>query len=355
MRLSNSRLLLPTLLILITATGPMLAASAPTQIEQAIAEQRKLAEASPQDPGLWNDLGNLLWTNHEEDAAAKAYKQALAADPSSAAAHYNLGLLLAGEGQIKEALAHFQAVLKTEPKSAWAHFQVGAIYQRRGQRDKAVAEYAEAFRLNPNLSFADVNPQVVANPLVTEALMRAFEHASGANLAPRTYSDPGHIAGLFLPPTPSAPAATAPAESAKRGMAKSGTAEVPAQIGPEGKAPSQEAPVETGRKVHELTPESLHPNVKGGAAQETPKSQEPGGVRRPIIVPQIVVPSTPAQPRANGKTETPGKTKAPGQPQAPAQGGSGQRQPQTPPGSTPVTPSTGRLDLHLVNDPAPAG
>lgn len=352
MQLIKQRLLLPSFLLLMTVSGPALAATAPTTMQQAIDAQRKLAEASPNDPTLWNDLGNLLWTNHQEEEAVKAYKQALAADPSSAAPHYNLGLVLAGENQLKEALHQFKAVLETEPKSAWAHFQIGAIYQRQGQRQKAIAEFAQAFRLDPTLSFADVNPQVVANPLVTEALLLAFENAPGATMAPRAYSDPAHIAGLFLPPAPSAPAPAAQAAATAKTITatpstseQSGTVEAPASVRSGEEAAPEQAPAVGGTRVRELTPQNLHPSPQSSGEEKPAAKATEGGVRRTIIVPQVIVPATPVHP------QTTGKNGAPQQPAAPAQGGTG----QTHPGSVPSAPSTGRLDLHLVNDPAPAG
>lgn len=349
MRIIHLPFLLASLLLL-TAARPVAAETTASQMAQAIAAQRKLADASPNDASLWNDLGNLLWTNHQEKDAAIAYEHALSVDPASAAPHYNLGLLLTEQGKLREALKQFHAVLQSEPKSAWAHFQIGAVYQLQGLPDKAVEEYASAFRIDPNLSFADVNPQVVANPLITEAVMRAFENTPGTTLAPRSYSNPGHIAGLFLPPAPSAPPKTTSTASPKSGTAetttietpKSGTAEIPARLGPaQETSPEQQAPTSVGARVRELTPESLHSGEQG-TTQKSSASREGGTIRQPIIVPEVVVPGSLARPAANGKTRVPNRPQ-------------GTAQPQSPTRSVPANPSTGRLDLHLVDDPAPAG
>lgn len=342
MRIFHHPLLLASVLLL-TATAPVVAQSKPSEMAQAIAAQRKLAEASPNDASLWNDLGNLLWTNHQEKEAAVAYKRASSADPASAAPHYNLGLLLAEQGKLKEALKQFHSVLQTEPKSAWAHYQIGSVYQRQGLRDKAVEEYASAFRIDPNLSFADINPQVVANPLITEALMRAFENAPAATLAPRSYSNPGHIAGLFLPPTPSTPPETKSTSSPR-----SGTAQVITRVSPAEKPSPEQTPTSVGTRMRERRPEISNSGAQV-RVRKAPAIKERGAVRRRILVPQMVIPGAPGVLKANGKTG------APSRPQVPAQGAAGQSQPQAPRRSVPANPSTGRLDLHLVDDPAPAG
>ncbi|HKI87281.1 MAG TPA: tetratricopeptide repeat protein [Thermoanaerobaculia bacterium] len=344
MRRTNLRFLLSVSLLLALAPWPALAATAPSEMKEAIAAQRKLAEASPGDASLWNDLGNLLWTDHQEGAAEAAYKHALSADSSNAAAHYNLGLLLAERGKLDQALKEYHSVLEAEPKSAWAHFQIGSIYQRQGHRHKAVAEYARAFSLNPNLSFADVNPQVVANPLVTEALLRAFHNAPAANLAPRSYSDPGHVAGLFLPPEPRP---QSPAETPK--SRASGSVEVPARLAqPAATAPAGPTTAAT-KNGRELEPKEAQPQVTAGSAEAAPATKEPGGVRRPIIVPQVVVPAAPAQGQPHVTTPAPRQPRTP-----PTTRGNNSGRQQPPPSSVPTTPSTGRLELHLVADSAPA-
>ncbi len=184
-------------ILTLLALLPLASAAAPQNLTDAIAEHRRLAEEST-DPGILNDLANLLVLAGHAGEAESTYRRVLASVPGNAEAQFNLGLLLQNKGLIDEAQELFQSVLVTHPRHEWALYQLGAIHESRGERQEAIHAYARALAIDPELYFADVNPQVVTNGLLTEALLEAAQLRSSRNMAPMKYSRPREITEMLL-------------------------------------------------------------------------------------------------------------------------------------------------------------
>lgn len=169
----------------------------PPNLPEAIASQRRIVESSPTAASL-NDLANLMVLAGSLDEAERLYRRALSFETDNLRARFNLGLLLQHQGRFQEALELYQGVLALEPRHAWAHYQIGAIFEHRSQSSRAVEAYARAFALDPQLYFTDVNPQVVWNGLLTEAVLEAAKLRGQPNLAPMQYAQPREITELLL-------------------------------------------------------------------------------------------------------------------------------------------------------------
>jgi DNA-binding SARP family transcriptional activator len=307
-------------------------AAAPPNLTHALEAQRRLVTEHPNDPAVYNDLGNLLLLAHQPADAETAYRKAVELDPKRTSALFNLGLLLQQRGKPKEALDSFRQVLEAQPEHAWAHYQIGAIYEAGGQESKAVDEYARAFALDPQLAFPEVNPHVVENKLVTEAMLRAYRQDYGVPMAPSVYEDPHRIAALLVPPPQ--PLADAAKDAA---AAKPATPQPPAAGQPAAGQPG---------KV-------LRQNDLDGRA--TGQAGPPGSVRNPQQ-PGVRVPSN--VPRGTRQWERPEPTI-----QYPTD--DGRQQMQVPAPGQVITPppaggvyyrpgyqSTGRLNLQVMPDKA---
>lgn len=175
-------------------------AAAPPNIGRALEAQKRLTAERPNDPAVFNDLGNLYLLAHQPEDAEQAYRKAVALDPKRVSALFNLGLLLQQRGEPKQALDFYRQALDAQPEHAWAHYQAGAIYEAGGQTSKAVSEYARAFSLDPQLAFREVNPQIVDNKLVTQAMLQAYRQGYGEPQVPAVYEDAHRIADLLVPP-----------------------------------------------------------------------------------------------------------------------------------------------------------
>jgi hypothetical protein len=197
-------------LALALAFGPDGSGQAPPHLSAAIAEQRNLVSMRPRDAGVWNDLGNLLALSGNLDEADSAYGRALELDPSSVQARFNLGVLRQQRGDLEGAVAEYQELLAIDPRHAWALYQLGAAYEAQGERDLALDRYAAAFTLDPELLFAETNPHIIENRLVTEALLRARRGQQTRPAAPRSYDEAARINSILTPPPPAPPAVASP-------------------------------------------------------------------------------------------------------------------------------------------------
>jgi len=143
------------------------------------------------------DLGNLLATAGMVGDAESSYRRALELDATNEAARFNLALLEHESGRLDDAVVDYSMVVEARPAHAWAHYLLGSIHDSRNRRRQAVAAYAEAFALDRQLLYPDVNPHIIDNRYVTEALLRSREVRRHPQ-APRAYADAARIEALLL-------------------------------------------------------------------------------------------------------------------------------------------------------------
>ena len=180
-------------------------AAAPTNLAKTIEVQKRLTTERPNDAAVFNDLGNLLLMAQKPAEAEAAYRRALELDPDKVSALFNLGVLLQQRGDLKGAMPLYQRAVKVDPTHAWANYQIGSIHEAQRQPSRAIDAYARAFSLDPQLAFPEVNPHIVENKLLTEAMLRAYRSDVAQPQAPKVYEDAGRIAALLVPPPAAAP------------------------------------------------------------------------------------------------------------------------------------------------------
>jgi len=316
----------------------------PANLEKALTAQRQLAAEHPGDAMVFNDLGNLLVLSGRVSEAEEAYRRSLEIDPNRSTARFNLGLLLQQLGRNREALGEYQKVVKQDPSQAWAHYQIGTLYEAWHQEERAIKAYAQAFSIDPQLAFPEVNPHVIDNGLVTEALLRANRKPQGGVLAPKAYEDPGRIADLLVPRVP-VPSGEEGAET-------------------ETEAAAEQPVEETVGGIRTLTEGDLNPDASSnqaaplgqslpryGTTYRPPRTVvRPPTTRQPIVRPQSpptvqrITPGVVGVPVPRGvPSEEPDRTR----PQEDSQGRV-QIPSRTPTGFQPGLPSSGRLEMRLL-------
>lgn len=72
-------------------------------------------------------LGVIAARAGKADRAVECYRQALRAEPTLTAAHFNLALLLLSRGDRAEARTHLESVIQAAPNDAEAHLCLGGI------------------------------------------------------------------------------------------------------------------------------------------------------------------------------------------------------------------------------------
>jgi Tfp pilus assembly protein PilF len=207
--------------VLVAAVAIAAFAAVPPNLSKALEAQRRLVAERPQDASVHNDLGSLLLLAERTAEAEAAYRRAIELDPDKVSALFNLAQLLQQRNEKREALRLYDRVAELQPNHAWAHYQIGTLYEGWDQKSKAVEHYARAFALDPQLAFKEVNPHIVENTLVTQAMLRAYDESPGPSQAPRYFEERDRIVNLLVPlPQPEAEqdrqAAEQPADAAAR-------------------------------------------------------------------------------------------------------------------------------------------
>lgn len=322
-----------TAITAITAVGAVALTAVPPNLARAVEAQRRLATERPQDAGVHNDLANLLLLADRPDEAEAAYRRAIELDPRKVSALFNLGLLMQQKGEVREALRLYREAVEADPRHAWAHYQIGTLYEGWNQDGKAVNWYSRAFSLDPQLAFPEVNPHIVENGLVTEAMLHAYQGDVEMPQAPKVYDEPGRIAKLLVPPPP--PAETPAPAGADRQADTAGRQRDSAR-----NRPGQ--PAQPGdRQPNVLNPSDLRPGrATGQVAPQGPnrgRTMQGGQPGVPRGLRQWERPE-PGQAYPNGPAPD-GRTQQPGAVVTPPPGGVYYR---------PGVPSSGRLDLRIV-------
>jgi tetratricopeptide (TPR) repeat protein len=97
---------------------------------------------------LWCSRGVEL-EDHAQDAACRAYEEALRLDPSMVEAHVNVGRLYHEAGRLKDAEASYRCAIQHGPDVAVAHFNLGVVLEDRGRDLAAITAYQRALEIDP--------------------------------------------------------------------------------------------------------------------------------------------------------------------------------------------------------------
>jgi Flp pilus assembly protein TadD len=127
------------------------------QIEESIAEYRKVLELNPNEALAHNNLSMvLLLAGHPQDAAAEFQRateinlrRAIEIEPAHAPSYNDLGTLLLRTGRVDEAIAQFAKAAELQPDSTAAHCNLGGALATRGKFDEALVELNRARALDP--------------------------------------------------------------------------------------------------------------------------------------------------------------------------------------------------------------
>jgi arylsulfatase A-like enzyme/predicted Zn-dependent protease len=107
------------------------------------------ADRWPDDPLPLLRLGELEAQAGRPDAAAAAYRRALARDPHHAEALTALSMVLAGEGEAEQAAALLDRALAADPTNPRACRRQGILLQEEGRQEEAARWFATASREDP--------------------------------------------------------------------------------------------------------------------------------------------------------------------------------------------------------------
>lgn len=119
---------------------------------EAVGLVRELVAEERFDPQFFYNAGNALARMGESDAAADAYRKAVAQKRGNyARAQHNLGVVLTRLGHWEEAEGALRAAMRLENDTyAEASYSLGRLHALRGESGLAAAEWARTLRLRPD-------------------------------------------------------------------------------------------------------------------------------------------------------------------------------------------------------------
>jgi Tfp pilus assembly protein PilF len=119
--------------------------------QEALELLRQAQALQPQNAGIANYEGQLLFLTGRHAEAEAAYRRALSLDPYLADAHNNLGALFDRMGRKDEAEAEYRKALSQPgyPTPEKVHLNLGLLYASQGRNDQALAELRRAVEIAP--------------------------------------------------------------------------------------------------------------------------------------------------------------------------------------------------------------
>ena len=114
-------------------------------------------EASPNNPLIYNLLGQLWMQAKDAGQAEIAFKKAIELDNSLLSAYLNLGKMYYQSGKVDQAIKEYESVLAKDARATQALMMLGIIYEGRQEYEKAGRRYEEILKLNPQFAPAANN------------------------------------------------------------------------------------------------------------------------------------------------------------------------------------------------------
>lgn len=141
-------------------------------LDEAVMAFKKVISLSPDCPGAYNNMGNVLNAQAKFEEALKAFQKSLEFNPDNANVYYNIGTALHEQNKFSDAICAYRKALEIEPLYAKAYNNLGRSLVCKGEFEDAICAYKKAIEVMPdyntaheNLSFALLN-----NGLVKEGL-----------------------------------------------------------------------------------------------------------------------------------------------------------------------------------------
>ncbi|MDX1649185.1 MAG: tetratricopeptide repeat protein [Myxococcota bacterium] len=106
----------------------------------AEAYRRALAE-DPELLDAWVNLGRLVHEGGDAREAVQLYHRALAIAPDDPVAHYNVALALEDAKGPEPAIAHYERAIALDPGFADAHYNLAGLYEQLGRGADALRHY----------------------------------------------------------------------------------------------------------------------------------------------------------------------------------------------------------------------
>lgn len=127
--------------------------------QEALSSYNKAIEINPGYAHAYNNMGvTYRDTGEKTDEAISSFKKAIRMDPHYAEAYNNLGGVVYEDlNHMKEAIESYKKAVEIEPAYAEAYFNLGLMHDLSDDYEKAIISYQKAIELNPELGIEPYN------------------------------------------------------------------------------------------------------------------------------------------------------------------------------------------------------
>ena len=174
------------------AHAPALARDAARHVAHIVlAGSRQALAAEPDSAALHERVGNDLFVVGQVDEAIRHLEAAARIAPDRASAHYRLGTALATTGRTAAAMGSYRRALDLQPDFVEAHNNLGGLMHLAGRLDEAARHYRRTLALDPAHANARFN---LGNILLGAARFADAEREFRGALAARPDFRDAHVA-----------------------------------------------------------------------------------------------------------------------------------------------------------------
>ena len=122
--------------------------------ERMAAVYQKALKLSPNNPHLYQSLGNLAFSQGNLEEARAFYQKALELDPQYFWAYKGLGDTLTHLQQTQTAMLAYEKAIELEPNNHYLYLSLGGLVFKQGNFEKAKSFYQKAIELDPQYFWA---------------------------------------------------------------------------------------------------------------------------------------------------------------------------------------------------------
>ncbi len=119
------------------------------QADKAIQKINQQVAQYPNNPVLYEILGQAYYDQKNYAKAEESYRKSLALDSNRMDAYNLLGQVYLMQNSLDKAIQQFAGAVKIDPKSVTIHTMLGILNEARSAKDKAESQYREALKLDP--------------------------------------------------------------------------------------------------------------------------------------------------------------------------------------------------------------
>jgi TonB family protein len=111
-------------------------------------------EADPEDAEAYFFMGNTYRRQGSYKQAVNAYRNAIKAAPSFARAYNNMGDAYDDQAMYAQAIAAYRKAISLKPDFVEAYCNMGSVYEEQGDYSQAISLFEKALSIDPNYAYA---------------------------------------------------------------------------------------------------------------------------------------------------------------------------------------------------------